>query len=239
MKVLAIDAAGKALALAVAEEDKLIASTTLNVGLTHSQRLLPMLAAMLESAALNVQDMDMIAVVNGPGSFTGLRIGIATAKGLAEAAKKPLITVSTLEAEAYAARCMGAYICPLLDARRNEVYTALYSETGEELWPAMAISPDELAVRLGEFAAANPMARFVLVGDAAALYINQLREKLQDKAEVLLTPPERRLYGATGCAFLALERADKAAPPEQAQAFYLRLSEAERNRLAKLAAEGK
>lgn len=237
MKVLAVDAAGKSLSLAIAEEDKLIASATLNVGLTHSQRLLPMLAALLDSAAMQVGDMDMVAVVNGPGSFTGLRIGIATAKGLAEAAGKPLVTVSTLEAEAYAARGMGAYICPLLDARRNEVYTALYDETGAEVWPAQALAPDVLAARLNDFAAENAGARFVLVGDAAALYIDKMQELVA--APVLLTPPERRLFGACGCAFLALERADKAAPPEQAQAFYLRLSEAERNRLAKLAAEGK
>lgn len=236
MKVLAVDAAGKALSLAIAEEDKLIASATLNVGLTHSQRLLPMLSALLESAALTMQDIDMVAVVNGPGSFTGLRIGIATAKGLAEAAGCPLLTVSTLEAEAWAARGMGAYICPLLDARRNEVYTALYDESGAEIWPAMAIAPDELAARLTEFANGCPGARFVLVGDAAALYIDKMREMLA--APVLLTSPDKRMFGAPGCAFLALERAEQATPPEQAQAFYLRLSEAERNRLAKLAAEG-
>lgn len=237
MKVLAVDAAGKSLSLAIAEEDRLIASATLNVGLTHSQRLLSLLAALLDAAAMQVSDMDMIAVVNGPGSFTGLRIGIATAKGLAEAAGKPLVTVSTLEAEAYAVRGMGAYICPLLDARRNEVYAALYDETGAEIWPAQAIAPGELAARLDEFAAANDGACFVLVGDAAGLYINKMQELVA--APVLIAPPERRLFGACGCAFLALNRAEQAAPPEQAQAFYLRLSEAERNRLAKLAAEGK
>lgn len=236
MRVLAIDAAGKSLSLAIAEEDKLVASATLNVGLTHSQRLLPMLAAMLEAAAMQVSDMDMVAVVNGPGSFTGLRIGIATAKGLAEATGKPMLGVSTLESEAYAARGMGAYICPVLDARRNEVYTALYDEAGVEIWPAMAIAPAELAARLNEFAAENA-ARFVFVGDAAALYIEQMKELVD--TEVLICPPERRLFGACGCAFLALERSCQAGPPEQTQAFYLRLSEAERNRLAKLAAEGK
>lgn len=239
MKVLAIDAAGKGLSLAVAEEDRLIASATLNVGLTHSQRLLPMLQAMLEAAGLTVKDMDMIAVVNGPGSFTGLRIGIATAKGLAEGAKKPLLTVSTLEAEAYAVRGMGGYICPLLDARRNEVYTALYDNSGTEIWQPMAISPDGLAERLNELIdkQADENQRIVLVGDAAALYIDKLKERVHCK--VLLSPPERRLFGAFGCAFWALERADRAAAPEVAQAFYLRLSEAERNRLAKLEAESK
>lgn len=235
MKVLGIDAAGKSLSLAVAEEDKLIAEVKLNVGLTHSQRLLPMLKSLLEGAALDLADIDMVAVVNGPGSFTGLRIGIATAKGLAEGQGIPLLTVSTLESEAYAVRGMGAYICPMSDARRNEVYAALYTEDGAEIWPPMAIAPDELAQKLNDFADENSGASFMLVGDAAALYAEQMKQNVL--TDVLVAPPERRLFGAAGCAFLALERAEQAAPPEQAQAFYLRLSEAERNRLQKLAAE--
>lgn len=234
MRVLAIDAAGKALSLAVAEPDKLVASAALNVGLTHSERLLPLLSSMLDAAGLGLQDMDMLAVCSGPGSFTGLRIGLATAKGLAEGAGLPLVTISTLEAEAYAVRGMGAYICPMLDARRNEVYTALYTAEGAEVWPPMAVPPQELAGRLHKLAAEQPGARFVLVGDAAELYIDAMRREIG--AEVLLAPPERRLFGAFGCAFLALQRPEQAAPPERAQAFYLRLSEAERNRLAKMQA---
>lgn len=237
MKVLAIDAAGKSLSVALAEEDKLVASATLNVGLTHSQRLLPLVQALLESAAIAMSEIDMIAVVNGPGSFTGLRIGIATAKGLAEGCGVPLLTVSTMEAEAYAVRGMGAYICPMSDARRNEVYTAVYDEAGAEIIPPMAVSPEELAGRLNELAEGKSGMRFMLVGDAAELYVGRMRESVA--AEVLIAPPERRLYGAAGCAFLALSRAEQAGTPEQAQAFYLRLSEAERNRLAKLQAEGK
>lgn len=237
MKVLAIDAAGKSLSVAVAEPDKLLAKAALNVGLTHSQRLLPLLAAIMEAAALSLADIDLLAVTNGPGSFTGLRIGLATAKGLAEGRGLPLLTVSTLEAEAYAARGCGAYICPLLDARRNEVYTALYAETGEELMPPMAISPGGLAEKLNAFAVDKTGTRFILVGDAAELYAQELRQAVA--AEVVSAPPERRLFGACGCAFLALERLEKAAPPEKAEAFYLRLSEAERNRLARLKAEGK
>lgn len=237
MKVLAIDAAGKSLSLAVAEPDKLLASAVLNVGLTHSQRLLPLLSSLLDAAALSLADIDLIAVTNGPGSFTGLRIGLATAKGLAAGRNLPLLTVSTLEAEAYAARGMGAYICPLLDARRNEVYTALYTADGAEVWPPLAIAPAELTKRLNAWAAEQDGARFILVGDAAALYAAEIGGAAA--AEVQLAPPERRLFGAYGCAFLALQRAEQAEPPERAQAFYLRLSEAERNRLAKLQAGGR
>ena len=205
-KVLGIDTAGKGLSLAVAEGDKLLASACLNVGLTHSQRLLPLLAALLEGAALRPADIDLIAVTNGPGSFTGLRIGLATAKGLAAGLGCKLLPVSTLEAAAYAVRGMGAYICPVLDARRNEVYTALYTPEGAELWPPVALAPEKLAEQLREFLAANQPQRVMFVGDAAELYIEK---------------------------FLA------ALPPERAEAFYLRLSEAERNRNARLAAEAR
>lgn len=234
-KVLGIDAAGKGLSLAVAEGDKLLASACLNVGLTHSQRLLPMLAAMLDAAALSMQDIDLIAVTNGPGSFTGLRIGLATAKGLAEGRGICLLPISTLEAEAYAVRGMGAYICPVLDARRNEVYTALYTPEGAEIWPPAALSPQALAEKLREFLPQHTPQQVIFVGDAADLYIEEMRQALPGAA--LLAPPERRLFGALGCAFLAGERFDEALPPERAEAFYLRLSEAERNRNARLQAE--
>ncbi len=236
-KVLGIDTAGKGLSLAVAEGDKLLASACLNVGLTHSQRLLPLLAALLEGAALRPADIDLIAVTNGPGSFTGLRIGLATAKGLAAGLGCKLLPVSTLEAAAYAVRGMGAYICPVLDARRNEVYTALYTPEGAELWPPAALAPEKLAEQLREFLAANQPRRVMFVGDAAELYIERLLAALPDMA--LLAPAERRLFGAPGCALLAAERLEQALPPERAEAFYLRLSEAERNRNARLAAEAR
>ena len=101
MKILAVDAAGKALSVAVAEDGRIVASAALNVGLTHSQRLLPLLQSLLAAADLSLAEIDMLAVVNGPGSFTGLRIGMSTAKGLAWALQKPLLPVCTLEAAAY------------------------------------------------------------------------------------------------------------------------------------------
>ena len=237
VKVLSVDAAGKGLSLAVADGDKLVASCCLNVGLTHSERLLPMLQALLAGAGLTLADMDMVAVTNGPGSFTGLRIGLATAKGLAEGQGLPLLPVGTLEAEAYAVRQMGAFICPVLDARRNEVYTALYAPDGAEIWPPMALSLGDLADKLREFLAASAdIKQVIFVGDAAEIYINQMRDELGEAARI--APPEKRLFGAFGAAFIAQERPEDALPPERVEAFYLRLSEAERNRLAKMKAEG-
>lgn len=230
MRILAFDAAGKGLSVAVVEEGRVLAEAGLNVGLTHSQRLLPLVQSLLAAADIAPDTLDMVAVTNGPGSFTGLRIGLATAKGLAETWGVPLAAVSTLAAVAYAARGMGALICPMLDARRNEVYTALYDAAGGEIWQPQAIAPDELADRLAGLAA-----DVILVGDAAALYWDMMQDKLGDR--VRLTPPERRLWGAVGCGFIALARPDLAENAAAAQAFYLRLSEAERNRLAKEAKE--
>ncbi len=231
MRVLAFDAAGKGLSVAVAEPGKVLAEAGLNVGLTHSQRLLPVVQSLLLAADIAPETLDMVAVTNGPGSFTGLRIGLATAKGLAEIWGVPLAPVSTLAAVAYAVRGMGALICPMLDARRNEVYTALYDADGREIWPPQAIAPDMLADKL-----AGLGRDVVLAGDAAELYFAMMQETLG--GQVRLAPPERRLWGAAGCAFAALEQPDLAVAPADVQAFYLRLSEAERNRLAREKAEG-
>lgn len=240
MKILAVDAAGKALSVAVAEDGRILASAALNVGLTHSQRLLPLLQSLLQAADLSLAAIDMLAVVNGPGSFTGLRIGVSTAKGLAWALQKPLLTVSTLEAAAYNALGLGwpdLLACPVLDARRNEVYTALYALgpglEPQPLWPPQAISPALLADKL--LAELKPGQRVALAGDAAELIFADMQERLGDL--VLLAPPERRCFNACACALLAGGRLEQAKPAAEAGAFYLRASEAERNRLARLAEE--
>ncbi len=183
----------------------------------------------------------MLAVVNGPGSFTGLRIGMSTAKGLAWALQKPLLPVSTLEAAAYNALGVGRpnlLACPVLDARRNEVYTALFAAgpglVPQPLWPPQAISPAALADKL--LAAAETAGKqVVLAGDAAELIFAEMQAKLGER--VLLAPPERRCFNACACALLAGERAEQAKPAAEVEAFYLRASEAERNRLAKLSKE--
>ncbi len=239
MRILAFDAAGKGLSAAIIEDGRVLAEAGLNVGLTHSQRLLPLLQALMQAADIEAESIDMVAVTNGPGSFTGLRIGLSTAKGLAAAWGVPLAAVSTLSAVSYAVRGMGSLICPMLDARRNEVYTALYDADGAEIWEPQAIAPDKLAEKLLELLdglddedAADSV---ILVGDAAAIYWDMMREKLGDK--VRLAPAERRFWGAVGCAFLAAEDPAVAGEAAAAQAFYLRLSEAERNRLERLAKE--
>lgn len=243
MIILAVDAAGKGLSVAAAADGRILASAALNVGLTHSQRLLPLLQSLLAAADMELAQVDAVAVVNGPGSFTGLRIGLATAKGLAWALQKPLAAVSTLEAAAYNALPgtddADTLACPVLDARRNEVYTALYAPaaagrlTPTPLWPPQAVSPAVLAKRLA--AELKNGQRVVLAGDAAELIFAAMRAELGTR--VLLAPPERRYFNACACALLAAERPEQWQAPAEVGAFYLRASEAERNRLAKLAKE--
>lgn len=249
MRILSVDTAGKGLSLALLDFDadteaRVLGFAGLNVGLTHSQRLLPLLESLLADAGVELGSVDGVAVVNGPGSFTGLRIGVATAKGLAWGCGKPLVAVSTLEAAAYNAFAPGTgadiVACPVLDARRNEVYNALYAVREDnrglrELCPARALSPTELAA---ELAAVLRDKRAVLVGDAAELIFPELRERLpvELRERIALAAPERRFFNAVGCAMAAAPRlaAGEGKNAAEVGAFYLRKSEAERNRLAKL-----
>lgn len=126
MKVLAIDSSGITASAAVADDNNVIAEFTVNNRQTHSQTLLPMVDMVVKMSETRLEDIDAIAVASGPGSFTGLRIGSATAKGLGLALEKPLVSVPTLDGLAYRASYYSGIICPLMDARRNQVYTAAY-----------------------------------------------------------------------------------------------------------------
>ena len=126
MKILALDSSGLVASVAVVEEDQLLAEYTVNYKKTHSQTLLPMLDEIAKMIELNLETIDAIAVAAGPGSFTGLRIGSATAKGLGLALKKPLIPVPTVDALAYNLYDTTGVICPMMDARRKQVYTGIY-----------------------------------------------------------------------------------------------------------------
>ena len=130
MKILAIDSSGLAASVAIASEDKIIAEYSVNYKKTHSQTLLPMLDEICRMVQLDLNEIDAIALANGPGSFTGLRIGTATAKGLGLALGKPLIPVPTLEGLAWNAWGASELVCPMMDARRNQVYTGIYKVSG-------------------------------------------------------------------------------------------------------------
>lgn len=133
MKILALDSSGLVASVAVVEEDQLLAEYTVNYKKTHSQTLLPMLDEIAKMIELDLETIDAIAVAAGPGSFTGLRIGSATAKGLGLALKKPLIPVPTVDALAYNLYDTTGVICPMMDARRKQVYTGIYWFEDHEL----------------------------------------------------------------------------------------------------------
>ena len=157
MKILALDSSGLVASVAVVEDEKLLAEYTVNYKKTHSQTLLPMLDEIGKMIDLDLSTIDAIAVAAGPGSFTGLRIGSATAKGLGLALDKPLIAVPTVDALAYNLYGTDKLVCPIMDARRSQVYTGVYAfddRTLKVLKPQMAISVEELTAHLNKQRAA-------------------------------------------------------------------------------------
>ena len=232
MRLLVIDAATKGLGLSVAEDDKLLASAALNVGKTHSQRLLPLLDDLLKEGNLELQDINLVAVTVGPGSFTGLRIGISTAKAIAYALGVKVVPVKTLDALAENCLGMGALICPILDARRNEVYYGIYDENGTPLTESGAMEPLALAEYIKDH---YPRHKVIFLGDAADIYIENIKDILGESA--LLAPPPIRVFMADSAAFYALKHQDAAVTPHELKAFYLRASSAEKMKEDKLRRE--
>ena len=148
MKILALDSSGLVASVAVVENDTLLAEYTVNYKKTHSQTLLPMLDEISNMTELDLSTIDAIAVAGGPGSFTGLRIGSATAKGLGLALEKPLISIPTTAAIAYNIWDTNKFVCPIMDARRNQVYTGVYCYTDHRIdtvWEQDTMSIEALA----------------------------------------------------------------------------------------------
>ena len=225
MKILALESSALAASAALCEDGRCVGLYLQNCGLTPSETLLPMAENLLKGCGVTIQDVDLIAVARGPGSFTGIRIGVAAAKGLSWGAEKPCCGVSTLESMAWqAARLSGRLLCCCMDARRGQVYNALFRGEGENLLRLSedrAIALSDLLPELTEVP--------VLLGDGAKLTAEAL-EKAGLPYE--LAPETLRLQSAWGVALAALH-----APREswgEPEPNYLRLSQAERERLAKL-----
>ncbi len=196
---------------ALVTEDKVVAEMSINNKMTHSQTLLPMIRQMIESAQVGLADIDAIALAEGPGSFTGLRIGAALAKGLGLALDKKLIGISTIDAMAYASGPSEGLICPMIDARNETVYTGLYRwncKGFEIIHPTAALSVYEL----GELIAQTADNRHILLsGDGAALYADLLRQTLtengSEKTEITIAPVHLRAQRAAAVGALALHAA--------------------------------
>ena len=228
MKILAVESSAKAASCAVLADGELLASAWQAAGLTHSRTLLPMVEGMLKNSELTMEAMDAVAVAAGPGSFTGLRIGIAAVKGLAWAAEKPCIPVSTLEAMAWPlAHLEGSIVCAM-DARRQQIYNAAFlADSGalERLREDRALSLEEAAADLAGLD--GPM---TIVGDGAQMCFDFFTARGID---CRLAPVHLRLQSAAGVALAAWRRRTETVSAQELMPVYLRLSQAERERLAR------
>ena len=230
MLILAFETSAKAGSVALMDDKKLLGESYQNTGLTHSQTLLTMARDLLESCGCSVKDVTAVAVAAGPGSFTGVRIGVAAAKGFAWGVELPCCGVSTLEAMALQTGIYQGYICPVMDARRNQVYNALFhAKAGKctRVTEDRAISLEDLGNELKDIQ--EPV---FLVGDGSVLCYNTLQEAVP----LLIMPSEHRMHQrAAGVALAAraqLVRGEKA-DAASLSPNYLRLSQAERERLEK------
>lgn len=235
MKILGIDTTGQTASAALVEEDKLIAEFTLNYKLTHSQTIMPMIAEILERTETAKESIDCIACASGPGSFTGLRIGAATAKGLALGMGKPVVAVPTLDALAYNIFETDKFICPIMDARRGQVYAAFYQwEEGKliRLSDYMA-EPIETIMEIAE----DFEYEVIFLGDGVPVH----REKLAENPDFLFAPAYCNQQRAASVAALGMQlaAAGLAKPGDAFELIYLRKSQAEREREERLAKEEK
>ena len=230
MLILAFETSAKAGSAALMDDNKLLGESYNNTGLTHSQTLLTMAEDLLKNCGYAPKDVTAVAVAAGPGSFTGVRIGVAAAKGFAWGGELPCYGVSTLEAMALSLGVYQGYVIPAMDARRNQVYTAIFhADQGKltRLEEDMAISLEELKAKIKNFE--EPV---FLVGDGAVLCYNTLLEEVPG----LVLPLEHRMHQrAAGVALAAQAMEDAGDPGNGAELTpnYLRLSQAERERLAR------
>lgn len=233
MKLLALESSARAASCAVLQDGVPLATAWQATGLTHSRTLLPMVEDMLKNSELTLGELDAVAVAAGPGSFTGLRIGIASVKGLAWAAEKPCIPVSTLEAMAWPLSHLEGIIVCAMDARRQQIYNAVFqAESGQltRLREDRAISLADAAADLRGLA--GPL---TIVGDGAALCRDYLTAQGID---CRLAPAHLRLQSAVGVGMAAAHAGmDCARSAQEIAPVYLHLSQAERERLARLSAE--
>lgn len=230
MIILALDSTGAAASAALLDSDRLLCKATETGALTHSATLLPAIERLLDTAHLTFADIDLFAASAGPGSFTGVRIGVATVKGIALGADKPCVGVSTLEAMAWGARALGGSLCCVMDARAGQVYNALFEVEGltpRRLCDDRALKMTELSEEIGE-------APYFLVGDGANLCYNTIKDHC---IGLRLAPPELRYATGFGVAAAALPlvQAGKTCSPQELDAFYLRRPQAERERMKRLA----
>ena len=235
MKILGLDSSGIVASVAIVEDDVLIAEYTVNYKKTHSQTLLPMLDEIAKMTELDLNSIDAIAVAAGPGSFTGLRIGSATAKGLGLALKKPLIAIPTVEGLAYNLYDIPGLICPIMDARRKQVYTGVYRFTDHQLKVVedqMAVSMETVIEKLNQYGEA-----VTFLGDGVPVFHEFIAEKMTVPYSFAPAHVNKQRAAAVAALGEIYYRQGKTETAMEHVPDYLRVSQAERERAEREAAK--
>ena len=222
MKILSVDSSSVSASVAITENGVTLAENFINNGLTHSQTLMPMVEKTLNDANVSVKDVDLFAIANGPGSFTGVRIGIASVKGMADALGKKCVAVSTLEAIAEPLKNEDCIACAVMDARCNQVYTAIF-ESGKRLCEDNAVLIEELGTVLK-----NYNKKVVFIGDGSVLCYEKLKDVVTD---VEIADENIRYVHGSSIGRLAEDKIKNGESPIDSAKlvpFYLRLPQAER-----------
>lgn len=235
MKILGLDSSGIVASVAIVEDDVLIAEYTVNYKKTHSQTLLPMLDEIAKMTELDLNSIDAIAVAAGPGSFTGLRIGSATAKGLGLALKKPLIAIPTVEGLAYNLYDISGLICPIMDARRKQVYTGIYHFTDHQLKVVedqMAVPMETVIEKLNQYGEA-----VTFLGDGVPVFHELIAEKMTVPYSFAPAHVNKQRAAAVAALGEIYYRQGKTETAMEHVPDYLRVSQAERERAEREAAK--
>jgi tRNA threonylcarbamoyladenosine biosynthesis protein TsaB len=225
MKILAVDTSANVATAAVTDCGRLICESILNHKKTHSEKIMPMIDELLRDSEINIKDIDLFAVANGPGSFTGLRIGVSTVKALAHAVNRPIIGISTLEGLAYNLFAADGLISPIMDARRSQVYNAVYRWESGKL--TEVIKPRALALQdcINDF---KDEKRVYFLGDGVPVYRDKIAETMGERA--VFAPMTCLLQRASSLAALAEIKAENGVfdTYQTLMPFYLRKPQAER-----------
>lgn len=221
MKILSIDSTSVTASVTISDENIILAEEFINNGLTHSQTLMPMVERILKKASLSIKDIDLFGITNGPGSFTGVRIGIASIKGMADALNKGCVAVSTLEAIAEPLSNTDCIACAVMDARCSQVYTAIF-RLGNRLCEDKAVLIDDLGEELKVY-----NKKVIFIGDGAKICYEQLMDVLECE---IANEDIRYLHASSICRLVENKIKNGEEPTNSAKLvpFYLRLPQAER-----------
>ena len=241
MKILGIDSSGMVASVAILQDDVIIAEYTMNHKKTHSETLLPMIDEIVKTSETKLEELDAIAIAAGPGSFTGLRIGAATAKGLAMAVDKPVIPIKTCEGLAYNMWGAEGLICPIIDARRNQVYTGLYRVKGnvEVILEQQPMDIHELMEYINDYSKklaeseGGPIEGVTFLGDGVAIYQDVIWDEIDVPCKMAPAIMNRQRGASIASYGELLYKEGKYINADDFAPEYLRKSQAERVRESK------